>query len=364
MNITFSYLVTTFFRCHLNTELGLSPNTIASYSDCMKLLIHYACERFSCQPEAIDLNAMTSELVIDFLGDLEQKRGNGPKSRNQRLAAIKTFFHFIARHVPEMAHANEAIQAIRLKRTEHLPPPSLTVEEVAAIIDAPDPQALIGARDKALLQLLYNTGARVQELADITLGDLRLDSSPTVTLTGKGRKTRTIPLWQETVDLIKQYVDRREEEGVETQALFCNARGKALTRFGIGRRVTLHASRAASKCPSLQGRDISPHTFRHATALHLIEADNDIAVVKDWLGHADIKTTSMYLEISIERKRKALEKVPPPLGDIPKETPRWKQPELLTFLKSCSGQARYVAQSPRHPPILLRENHNSHPCAT
>ncbi len=343
MNITFSYLVTTFFRSHLRTELGLAANTRASYSDCMKLLIHYACKRFSCQPEAIDLNSMTNELVIDFLNDLEQQRGNGPKSRNQRLAAIKTFFHFIARHVPEMAHANERIQAIRLKRTEHLPPPSLTVDEVTAILGSPDPHTLIGARDRALLQLLYNTGARVQELADITLADLRAGSAPSVTLTGKGKKTRTIPLWQETVELINQYVDLRNQEGIETECLFCNARGKALTRFGIGRRVALHASRAVSQCPSLQGRDISPHTFRHTTALHLIEAGNDIAVVKDWLGHADIKTTSLYLEISIERKRKALEKVPPPLGEIPPETPQWKQPQLLKFLTRCSREPRYVA---------------------
>jgi site-specific recombinase XerD len=343
MNITFSYLVTTFFRSHLGTELGLSANTIASYSDCMKLLIHYACERFRCQPEAIDLNSITRELVTVFLNHLEQQRGNGPNSRNQRLAAIKTFFHFIAGHVPEIALANERIQDIRLKGTEHLPPPSLTVDEVAAIIGSTDPRTSIGVRDRALLQLLYNTGARVQELADLTLADLRAGSVPTVTLTGKGRKTRTIPLWQETVELINQYVDRRNQEGIATEHLFCNARGEALTRFGIGRRVALHASLAASRCPSLQGRDVSPHTFRHTTALHLIEAGNDIAVVKDWLGHADIKTTSLYLEISIERKRKALEKVPPPLGDIPPETPQWKQPELLTFLTRCSRQARYVA---------------------
>lgn len=343
MNITFSYLVTTFFRSHLSAELGLAATTIASYSDCMKLLINYACERFSCQPEAIDLKTITHELVIEFLNHLEQQRGNGPNSRNQRLAAIKTFFHFITRQVPEMALANERIQAIRLKRTAHPPPPSLTVEEVTAIIDAPDPHTLIGVRDRALLQLLYNTGARVQELADITLADLRTGSVPTVTLTGKGNKTRTIPLWQETVTLVKQYVDLRNQEGIETESLFCNARGAALTRFGIGRRVALHASRTASKCPSLQGRDISPHTFRHTTALHLIEADNAIDVVRDWLGHADIKTTSLYLEISIERKRKALEKVPPPLGTIPPETPQWKQPELLAFLKACSQQARYVA---------------------
>jgi integrase/recombinase XerD len=342
MNITFSYLVTHFFQSYLRAELGLRNTTIASYSDCMRLLIRFACERLHCEPEAIGLDAITGDLVIDFLTDLEQRRRNCPRSRNQRLAAVKTFFHFIARHVPEMALANEGVQAIRTKRTGYLPPPSLNMDEVNAILGSPDRHTWIGMRDRALLQLLYNTGARVQELADITLADLRTGSMPTVTLTGKGGKTRATPLWQETIDMVNLYLDLRKQEGIETKYLFCNARGKALTRFGIGRRVALHASRAADKCPSLQGRDVSPHTFRHTIALHLIEAGNDIAVVKDWLGHADIKTTSMYLEISIERKRKALEKAPPPLGDGPQEHPQWKQPELLAFLTRCSRQARYV----------------------
>ena len=343
MTITFSYLVTTFFTSHLSAELGLSANTIASYSDCMKLLIDYVCQRFDIQPEAIDLSTITTELVLDFLHSLEKERGNGPNTRNQRLAAIKTFFHFIAKHVPELMRPNERIQAIKLKRTEHLPPPSLTTEEVAAILTTPDQKTVIGARDAALLQLLYNTGARVQELADITMPDLHVGSAPSVTVTGKGRKTRAIPLWQETVDVISRYVDFRKQEGIESEHLFINTKGEPLTRFGIGRRVALHAATTANHCPSLQGRSITPHTFRHTTALHLIEANNDIAVVKDWLGHADIKTASQYLEVSIERKRKAIEQLPPPDGGLPPEIPQWTQPDILKFLNRCSRQARYVA---------------------
>jgi site-specific recombinase XerD len=343
MTITFSYLVTTFFTSHLSAELNLSDNSIASYSDCMTLLIDYVCKRFNIQPEAIDLSTITPELVLDFLQALKKERGNAPSTCNQRLAAIKTFFHFIAKHVPELMLPNERIQAIKLKKTEHLPPPSLIAEEVDAILSTPDQNTLIGARDAALLQVLYNTGARVQELADIALLDLRFGSAPSVTVTGKGRKTRVIPLWQESVDIISRYVNFRKQEGIESEHLFINTKGEPLTRSGIGRRVTLHATTAAKHSSSLQGRSITPHTFRHTTALHLIEAGNDIAVVKDWLGHGDIKTTSQYLEISIERKRKALEKLPPPDGGLPPEAPQWKQPDVLKFLNRCSRQARYVA---------------------
>lgn len=343
MKITFSYLVTTFFTSHLRTELGLSPNSIASYGDGMRLLLNFVCQRLAITSEAIEIQMISPDLVLDFLDALERERKNGPATRNQRLAAIKTFFHFLARHAPELMHHNERIQAIHAKRTDHQPPPSLTVEEVSAILATPDPLTAVGARDKALLQLLYNTGARVQELADLTVAALRFDSLPTVTLTGKGRKTRVIPLWQNTVDILRQYLECRKKRGIESEHLFLNTHGKPMTRFGIGGRVAHYAALAVVRCPSLQARDLSPHTFRHTTALHLIEAGNDIAVVKDWLGHAHIKTTSLYLEVSVERKRKALEKVPPPDGSLPQEPPQWTQPALLAFLSRCSRPGRYVA---------------------
>jgi len=343
MNITFSYLVSTFFTSHLSTELGLSLNTVASYSDCMKLLVNYVCKRLGLKPEAIDLRSISPELILDFLATLEKERGNGPATRNQRLAAIKTFFHFLSRSVPELLHQNECIQAIKMKKTDHRPPSSLSVEEVAAILASPDPETLLGARDKALLQLLYNTGARVQELADLRVGDLHFATLATVSVTGKGRKTRIIPLWQETVQFVTHYLEFRKQAGIESEHLFLNTQAAPMTRFGISRRVGLHAEAAVARCSTLQARDISPHTFRHTTALHLIEAGNDITIVKDWLGHADIKTTSQYVEVSVERKRKALEKLPPPDGGLPPESPQWKQPALMEFLANCSRKVRYVA---------------------
>ncbi len=343
MTITFSYLVTTFFTSHLSAELGLSPNTVASYSDCMKLFINYLCGCLEIAPEAIDIQMISPERVLDFLDYIEKERENVASTRNQRLAAIKTFFHFLARSVPELMHANERIQAIKQKASEHHPPPSLSVEEVDAILACPDPSTLMGARDKALLQLMHNSGARVQELADITINDVRFDAPATVTVTGKGRKTRVIPLWEETAEMLTHYLELRKQLGIDSKHLFLSSRGGPMTRFGIGRRVALHAQGAVAACPSLEGRNITPHVFRHTTALHLIEAGNDIFVVKDWLGHAHIKTASQYVEVSVERKRKALEKMPPPEGGKPPETPQWKQPAIMEFLTRCSRKERYVA---------------------
>jgi integrase/recombinase XerD len=343
MKITFSYLVTAFFTSHLSAEQGLSPNTIASYSDCMRLLIDHLCRRRGIQTEAVELPMIDAELVLDFLDSLESERGNGPASRNQRLAAIQAFFHFLSRTIPELMHQNEQIQAIRQKKTEHRPPPSLSMEEVDAIQAVPDTATLVGARDAALLKMLYNTGARVQELVDYAIGDLHVDGPASVTVTGKGRKTRAIPLWKETVETVSHYLQLREQVGFKSTRLFLNIHGETLTRFGIGRRIACLAQAASEQCPSLHGRMITPHTYRHTTALHLLDAGNDIAIVRDWLGHADIKTTSLYLEVSVERKRQALEKLPPPDGGMPPESPQWKQPALLQFLTACSRKAHYVA---------------------
>jgi site-specific recombinase XerD len=343
MTFTFSRLVTRFFTSYLPAERGLSENTIASYSDCMRLLVEYLCKRFCLQPEHLETEMLTCELVVEFLNHLEKERVNGPDTRNQRLAAIKAFFHFLARAIPELMHANERIQAIRPKKTDHLPPPSLTVAEVTAIIASPDPSTLLGARDKALLQILYNTGARVQEIADLSISDLRFDTPAIVTLTGKGRKTRTVPLWEETAKIISHYLQLRNQSAIHSNHLFLNVTFKPMTRFGIGRRIEKHGESAAAQCPSLRKRRTTPHLFRHACALHLIESGNDITIVKDWLGHADLKTTSHYVEVSIERKRKALEKMPAPGSSTTPEEPKWKEPALMALLSRLSRKARYVA---------------------
>lgn len=347
MTSTFSHLVSRFFTSYLANERGVSQNTLAAYSDCMRLLVGYACGRFGVQPEDLTTEVFSLDFIVDFLDHLENQRHNSPTSRNQRLAAIKTFFHFLARTVPELMHANERIQAIRPKKTEHAPPPSLTDEELDAIIASPDPAELLGARDKAMLQTFHNTGARVQELADLMIDDLRFGPAASVTLTGKGRKRRVVPLWPETVGLIRHYLQLREEAGIRSDHLFLNNRAKPMTRFGIGRRVELHAKAAAAHCLSLRDRRITPHVFRHTTALQLIDTGSDITVVQEWLGHADLKTASQYVEVSIQRKRAALEKVPPPASATPPEPPKWRKPDLLDFLCRLSRKSNYVA--PKQP---------------
>jgi len=334
--MTFSHLVTAFFQKYLAAECGLAANSIASYSDCIKLLINFACLRLAVQPEDLSIDRFTRDLVIEFMDDLESKRKNVVATRNQRLAAIKTFFHFLAHNVPELMHLNETIQAIRQKKTDHTPPPSMTIIEVNAIIAVPDPSRFLGARDKAMVQLMYNSGGRVQELADLRICDVRFDTPTTVTLTGKGGKTRVIPLWEDTIEALTHYLKCREPSPIKSDHLFVNVKGQPMTRFGIGRRVEQLAREAAHHCPSLLDRCITPHVFRHTIALHLLESNVDIVVVQEWLGHADLRTTSQYLEVSIERKRAALAKVPPPAGRGPTEVPLWKQPVLMAFLTKLS----------------------------
>lgn len=193
MTPSLSYLVTRFFTVYLANERGVSANTIAAYSDTLRLFIKHLCETLGKQPEKLSMDVLGSETVLNFLDHLEQDRGNSESTRNQRLAALKSLLHYAAREHPALMQANERIQAIRAKTTDHKPPPSLTVEQVRAILDSIDTTTLIGLRDKALIHLLYNTGARVQGIADLQLSDLRMEEPVTVTLTGKGRKTRTVP---------------------------------------------------------------------------------------------------------------------------------------------------------------------------
>lgn len=344
MNIHFSHLITSFFTNYLASERGLSENTVASYSDCMKLLINYACEQCKVGPEGLRMEMFTRDLILDFLSHVETSRHSCEATRNQRLAAIKSFFNFIALTIPELMELNFRIQAIRAKKTDHRPPPSLTVEEVNAIIAATEDNTLMGARDRALLQLLYNTGARVQEIADLNVSDIRFEVPAQITLTGKGRKRRVIPLWEETIELLQHYLLLRKQAGIFSEHLFLNNKNNPMTRFGIGRRTQLHAETAAANCPSLRGRCVTPHVLRHTTALHLIDAGSDVFLLRDWLGHADITTASQYVEINVERKRAALEKVPPPTSGVVPELSQWKNPKIIDFLTRLSRKQNYVAK--------------------
>jgi integrase/recombinase XerD len=339
--ITFGTLIISFFSSYLANQKGDSPETIASYSDCIRLLINYSCERLNLKIDKLAIDMISDQIILDFLDYLEQERNNTPTTRNQRLAAIKTFFRFAASQEPKLIAVCERVCNISKKKTAHKVIESLENNEVKAIMDQPDTNELNGLRDKALLTLLYNTGARVQEVIDLNISDLNMENPKQVILTGKGRKQRIIPLYTETVEVINDYLDCRKNANLQNDDLFLNAKGERITRFGIAYLIREYVAKAAKKCPSLANKNVTPHTFRHTTALHLIQAGVDITVVKEWLGHASIKTTSLYVEINMEMKRRALQACPPPFtsSDTEENNPKWQSAPILLFLQKLSRKA-------------------------
>ncbi len=339
MQTSFGSLIVSFFRNYLTNQKGASPNTITSYSDCIRLLIGYCCERRNQHVERMTIESITDEVVLDFLDFLEQERGNLPITRNQRLQAIKTFFRFLARQQPDLVAVCERVCAISDKATEHKVIGTLAQDEVDAVVDATDPTTLNGARDRVLTMLLADTGARVQELVDLQISDLRLQQPAQVLITGKGRKQRIVPLDEDIVQAIQHYLEFRDAAGIRSEHLLLNARKQPITRFGINYLTNKYVRIAEQRCPSLGGRTVTPHVFRHTKALHLIQAGVDIFEVKEWLGHADIKTTMQYCEINLEMKRAALAKCPPHNVQAIPEQPQWDTPEIMRFLNDLSSCA-------------------------
>jgi len=336
MNTT-GTLVMKFFHNYLANERGVSTNTISSYSDCVRLLLVYAADRLGLSLDKLPLERINDQIILDFLDHLEAKRANAAATRNQRLASIKTFFRFLARHEPTMLAACERVCAIRAKNVPHKVMDTLESGEVQAIFNEIKPDTVHDARDRALLSLLYNTGARVQELVDLDVGDLRLEVPCHVKLTGKGNKERIVPIHKETADDLNRYIAMRAGDGVSSTTVFLNGKGARITRFGVSHIIKARVAAAAMRKKSLVGRKITPHTFRHTTALHLTQSNVDISIVKEWLGHASIKTTSLYVEINIEMKRRSLADFPPPTrsGTAP-ERPNWRKPSVMDFLKNLS----------------------------
>jgi site-specific recombinase XerD len=224
-------------------------------------------------------------------------------------------------------------------------------QEIGALLKHVDQSSRNGARDYALLLFLYNTGARVQEVADLEVGDLRLDAPFQVELTGKGRKKRVCPLWPETVAAIRNCLEYRGPDTERIPSVFLNANGHPITRFGIRYIVRRYAAMAAHACPSLKSKKTSPHSVRHTTAMHLLQSGNDLSVVKAWLGHAHLDTTHAYIEIDMKMKRKALEASQPPgVAISKKKRPRWLQPGILQWLDDLSKSAKIMC-SPATDPL-------------
>jgi len=338
MTHTIQSLIVSFFHSYLRDQSDCSANTIQSYCECIRILIQFCCKREQLDADKLDMESIDDKTILAFLESLENERGNLPQTRNQRLAAIKSFYRYLALQEPTLLDACKRICTIRAKKTEHKVIEALSEEEVEAILRAVPSETAWHQRDYALLLLMYNTGARVQELADLKIEHLKTDDSPQVKLKGKGRKERVNPLWEKTATAINQWLVAREQTGITSEYLFVNSHRRKLSRFGIAHIVSKYVMLAAETCASLKKKKVTPHTFRHTTALHMIQSGVDITVVKDWLGHADIRTTSLYVEINVEMKRKALEKCPPP-GIVQKEPPLWHQPAVMALLNSITARS-------------------------
>ena len=330
-----------FFSHYLPVQKGLTANTILAYRDAIKLLLCYGADTLNKSVEDLCVEEIDESLVLDSLDHLENRRGCTPRTRNARLAAIRALFGFIAREEPSLLLHCQRIRTIPLKRTQHKTVDYLEESQMQALLNGVEPHhSRNGVRDNALLLLLYNTGARVSEIVQLKVVDLRLDGAAQVKLLGKGSKYRASPLWPETVEALQDYLRQRRAKDPGAQQLFLNANGSPLTRFGVRHIIGKLATAAKRKCPSIATKAVSPHTIRHTTAMHLLRSGNDINMVSYWLGHADINTTHIYIEIDMEMKRRMLQKAEAP--DV-KKPPLWQKPDILLWLSALAKAPQLCA---------------------
>jgi integrase/recombinase XerD len=304
MNTDFGSLLYSFFEDYLKCQKGLRPSSLKSYRDSAKLFLLFLAEKTGHKVSRLTLADLTCAQVLAFLQSLETHRENQVRTRNQRLAAIRSLFDYLARRVPEMLKEAQNVAAIPTKRTTPAETFFLEQDEMQSLFASLPAKGSAALRDRVLLLFLYNTGARVQEVADLRYKNLELEGQPRVHLHGKGDKWRVCPLWKETVALLKQLLAEHSTNDPE-RAVFVSLQGLALTRFGIYKIVRRHTRSLLKSDES--PRRISPHTFRHTSAVHLLEAGVEVNVIRGWLGHVSLDTTNRYAEINIRMKQAALE---------------------------------------------------------
>jgi site-specific recombinase XerD len=325
----FGALLQRFFAERLVQQQNVSPRTVAAYRDTFKLLLNYAGRATGKPPAMLALCDVDAALVLNFLTHLETERHNTIRTRNARLAAVRAFAHYVASQAPPALHLAQQILAIPMKRFERPMLEFLSRDEVRALLAAPGIATWCGRRDTAMLTMLYNTGARVSELIGIRVTDITLAATASVRLHGKGRKQRTVPLWKETAKEIRQWL-KYADLHVE-QPLIPNRSGLPMTRTNVAERLNLAVSTATKMCPQLAGRRISPHTWRHTTAMHLLQAGVDLIVIALWLGHESPVTTHGYVEADMAMKERALAAITPPATQHKRYRPT---DALLQFLES------------------------------
>jgi site-specific recombinase XerD len=302
---SFATLVQAYFADYLTQQRALSPQTVAAYRDAFVLFLAFAQCRLGKSPTAMTLADMTPELITAFLNHLEQQRHNCVRSRNARLAALRSFLKFAGHRDVSSLRIVERALGIPVKRFERPMFGYLSREEMLAVIDAPD-GTWIGQRDHVLFLMLYNTGARVSEIIGVKVGEVVVeDRAACVHLHGKGRKQRSVPLWRSTVRAIRAW--RKQNPQFEAASpLLPNRNGQAMTRANVSLRLALAVQTATTAYPDLAKRKVSPHVIRHTTAMHLLQAGVDISVIALWLGHESPVTTHQYVEADLAMKERAL----------------------------------------------------------
>lgn len=328
-------LVRSFFEDCLQSQRGLRPNSLCSYRDTLKLFLVHVAGRLRKPLTQLALADLTCQAVLEFLAFLERERGNSPRTRNQRLAALRGFFRYAVSRCPEALAEAQRVEAIPTKRCLSADTTFLERDELDALLAALPTEGPLALRDRALLTFLYNSGARAQEAADLRVADVDLDGPCRTRLHGKGDKWRWCPLWSETAALLRTAIGSRA--GDATAPVFVSRTGRPLTRFGIHKIVRRHAAAWDGHGREGQRGRVTPHVFRHSTAVHLLEAGVELNVIAGWLGHASLDTTHRYAEIGIRTKVAALETCLQPVADGDGQTKArgWcKTPELLDYLDS------------------------------
>jgi integrase/recombinase XerD len=318
-----------FFTQRLTSQRLASPNTVAAYRDAWRLVLRYAQDRTGRQPCQLDLADLDAPFIAGFLDHLEHDRGNSVRTRNARLAAVRSFFRYAALCHPEHAGLIARVLAIPAKKAQRNELCYLSHPESDALLAAPDRDTWTGRRDHALLDVAIDTGLRVSELTGLRNRDVELGTGASLSCQGKGRKHRCAPLRKQTAAVLAAWM--QERGGGPDDPLFPTRRGRKISRGAVGRLVTRHAATAASRCPSLRAKRITPHVLRHSCAMSLLAQGVDTAVIALWLGHERIETTQIYVHADMSIKERALARTAPP-----NTTPgRYQPPDsLLAFLTS------------------------------
>lgn len=320
--------VQNFFCQRLQAQQQVSPHTLASYRDTLRLLLAFVEQKTGRSPSQQSLGDWNGPTILSFLDHLEKQRGCHARTRNTRLAALRAFMRYVSQHSPETLALASQVLAIPLKRFDRRLVQPLSAPELQAVLAATDPTTASGRRDHLLFNFLYHTGARVSEALSLQRKDLHWGPPSVVCFHGKGRKERTVPLLKPFANQLKRTLLQDQKE--PTALVFENRLGHALTRSGVEKRLNQTVRRAAQSCPSLKTRKVSPHTFRHTTAMRLLQADVDIMVIALLLGHASPTTTHHYIELDLQMKQRCLRKL-----QVPKtKTARFKPTDrLLQFLQ-------------------------------